>query len=847
MQTQHEFPMTMPLLVQDEQFIYPFMIAPIFTSNEANIKAAQEAINTNSLVFISSLREDNELGFYDVGVIGSIMRKVSLPDGRVKLLFKGLYRGKILNVIDQYEKEGYVSVQADSIHYNEYNSSKMNALLQVLNEKVKILANISSHFPAELPSSIEESKDPNRIVDLIASALSLPKDQAYTLFAKNDVEERVLWIIESVIEEIEAQKLQKEIKNRVHNKMEQVNKEYFLKEQLKQIQKELGVDNSRDEEIAQYKERLLALKPYMNEGAYKEVKEQIKRLSRMHQDSGDANILQTYIEWVLEIPFDKRSKHKLSIEKVAKQLESDHYSLQKPKERIVEFFAIKELIESRLNIDTKDKAPKQGKRQKDADSENITLNQDTKIDKSESKTQSVKNIGEKGTILCFYGPPGVGKTSLANSIAKAIKRKLVRIALGGLEDVSELRGHRRTYMGAMPGRITQGLIEAKEMNPLIVLDEIDKVGRSYRGDPTSVLLEILDPEQNHAFRDYYTNFNIDLSGVIFIATANDISMIPAPLRDRMEFIAISSYTPQEKLEIAKKYLIPQELKNHALSPKELKITTPALKMIIQNYTREAGVRNLRRKIAQIMRKSAVKFLTQKAQTLTITPNDLPELLDKIVFEITPADKKPSIGIVNGLAWTSVGGDVLKIEAIKLIGKGSLTLTGSLGEVMKESAHIAHSVVKVLLDSKYLKPKIETKAVNKKKSESSPDSEKAKKLPFYQGYDLHLHVPEGATPKDGPSAGIAMACVISSILTDTPLDSSLAMTGEITLQGKVLPIGGLKEKLIAAHKAGIKRALIPQKNYERDLKEIPDEVKESLEIIGVSDIKEVLGYALISSK
>mgnify|MGYP003375748720 FL=1 len=801
---ENDFPIVMPLVIEDELFIYPFMIAPLFISDESNIKAADKAIKGNSLIFISSTRSDDNQAFYDVGVIGSIMRKVALPDGRVKLLFKGLYRGKILKVIKSSKEP--LSVEVDRIYYKEYDEIKMNALLEVLREKVRHLANLDGHFPPDLLKSIEENSEPNRIVDLIASAMRLSKNQAYTLFAKDDVEERILGLIDYIIEETQAQKLQKEIKNKVHNKMEQVNKEYFLKEQLKQIQKELGTDNTRDEEIEQYLQKLNALKPFMGENAYKEVHKQIKRLSRMHQDSGDANILQNYVEWVLEIPFGVYAKQKLSIQKVAKQLDMDHYSLEEPKERIVEYFAVKELIAKRESTQAK------------------------QTKKSEKKDNKKEERSEKGTILCFYGPPGVGKTSLANSIAKAIKRKLVRIALGGLEDVNELRGHRRTYIGAMPGRIIQGLIEAKEMNPLIVLDEIDKVGRSYRGDPTSVLLEILDPEQNHAFRDYYTNFDVDLSQAIFIATANDISTIPAPLRDRMEFIAISSYTPQEKYEIAKKYLIPQELKKHGLSQNEINISAQALKQVIEKYTREAGVRSLRHKIAQIMRKSAILIL-KGSESVSITPKNLNEFLDKIVFEISPADKQHSVGVVNGLAWTSVGGDVLKIEAIKIKGKGALTLTGSLGEVMKESAHIAHSVVKVLLDNKVLKQK----SIAKKTSS---------KTPIYQSYDIHLHVPEGATPKDGPSAGIAMACVIASILTDSKINASVAMTGELTLQGKVLAIGGLKEKLIAAHKAGIQRAIIPQKNYERDLKDIPKEVQQKLEIIGVSDIQEVLKLALL---
>lgn len=801
---ENDFPIIMPLVIEDELFIYPFMIAPLFISDESNIKAADKAIKGNSLIFISSTRSDDNQAFYDVGVIGSIMRKVALPDGRVKLLFKGLYRGKILKVIKSSKEP--LSVEVDRIYYKEYDEIKMNALLEVLREKVRHLANLDGHFPPDLLKSIEENSEPNRIVDLIASAMRLSKNQAYTLFAKDDVEERILGLIDYIIEETQAQKLQKEIKNKVHNKMEQVNKEYFLKEQLKQIQKELGTDNTRDEEMEQYLQKLNSLKPFMGENAYKEVHKQIKRLSRMHQDSGDANILQNYVEWVLEIPFGVYAKQKLSIQKVAKQLDMDHYSLEEPKERIVEYFAVKELIAKRESTQAK------------------------QTKKSEKKDNKKEERSEKGTILCFYGPPGVGKTSLANSIAKAIKRKLVRIALGGLEDVNELRGHRRTYIGAMPGRIIQGLIEAKEMNPLIVLDEIDKVGRSYRGDPTSVLLEILDPEQNHAFRDYYTNFDVDLSQAIFIATANDISTIPAPLRDRMEFIAISSYTPQEKYEIAKKYLIPQELKKHGLSQNEFNISAQALKQVIEKYTREAGVRSLRHKIAQIMRKSAILIL-KGSESVSITPKNLNEFLDKIVFEISPADKQHSVGVVNGLAWTSVGGDVLKIEAIKIKGKGALTLTGSLGEVMKESAHIAHSVVKVLLDNKVLKQKSTAKKTSSK-------------TPIYQSYDIHLHVPEGATPKDGPSAGIAMACVIASILTDSKINASVAMTGELTLQGKVLAIGGLKEKLIAAHKAGIQRAIIPQKNYERDLKDIPKEVQQKLEIIGVSDIQEVLKLALL---
>lgn len=789
---QKKFPSIIPIIIEEESFMYPFMIAPIFISDSANIKAINKALENKEPVFVGCAKSTKQStkdaqSFYDVGVIGSIMRKVNLPDGKVKILFQGITKGKILSIENADPLEGVV----DIITYKDFDEEKISAIMAVLREKVRHLANISQFFPPDILKTIDENEEPNRIVDLIASILRLKKDQSYHLFASNDTEKRLLMLIDFVIEETQTQKLQKEIKNKVHTKMEQTNKEYFLREQLKQIQKELGLDKQRDEEIENYNKKLESIKAFVYEDTYKEIKKQIDRLSKMHQDSSEANVIQNYIEWVLEIPFGKFAKKKLAISNVEKQLNADHFSLIKPKERIIEFFAVKELL---------------AKREQKED----------------------KNIG---TILCFFGPPGVGKTSLANSIAKAIGRPLVRIALGGLEDVNELRGHRRTYLGAMPGRIIQGLIEAKEMNPVVVLDEIDKVGRSMRGDPTSALLEILDPEQNTNFRDYYANFNVDLSQVVFIATANDISNIPAPLRDRMEFIEVSSYTPQEKEQIAKKYLIPQELKKHGLKTSEIQISNDAITLMIEKYTREAGVRNLRRKIATLARKAAKEILQEKAKKISITPDNLAQYLDKIVFEIEKSDNEDKVGIINGLAWTSVGGDVLKIEAIKIRGKGNLKLTGSLGDVMKESAHIAFSVIKVLIDEKFFNLKKE------KKKDKNPEQ-------IYNLYDIHLHVPEGATPKDGPSAGIAMASVIASILTNKKVHSKIAMTGELTLSGSVLPIGGLKEKLIAAHKAGMQKVLIPQKNYERDLSDIPQEVLEELEIISVRDIKEVLEQTLL---
>ncbi len=798
-----DFPTKLPIIVEDELFLYPFMISPIFLTQEQDILSVNHALENDSLALVVTSKSNHEGkrhfdDIFDTGVIGTIMRKVSLPDGRVKILFQGLAKGKIVEPI----QEDPLLAITDIIQSEDYNKLKVNATLEILKEKVRTLSTLSNLFHADLLKTIEENDEPVRLADLISSTIKLKKEQAYELFSETDLEKRLFMLIELISEEIRASKLQREIKSKVHSKIEQVNKEYFLKEQLKQIQKELGTDTQRDEEIEEYRQKLEDKKQFLNEDAYKEIDKQIDRFSRMHPDSADANVIQGYLDWVLDIPYGKYSKRKLDIHAVKKQLEADHYSLEKPKERIEEYFAVKELMQLR----------------------------------------GIKSEDNQAAIICFAGPPGVGKTSLANSIAKALKRKLIRIALGGLEDVNELRGHRRTYIGAMPGRIVQGLIEAKEMDPVVVLDEIDKVARSQRGDPTAVLLEILDPEQNKAFRDYYLNFNLDLSRVIFIATANEIGHIPAPLRDRMEFIFLSSYTPQEKYQIAKKYLIPQELKKHGLKNAEVGINKAALELMISNYTREAGVRNLRRKIAVILRKVAKEILLNEQTTkITVTTKNLPEYLDKEIFSIDEKDKKNLVGVVNGLAWTSVGGDVLKIEALKIEGKGALQLTGSLGDVMKESAKIALSVVKVLIDTKKLA--IDTKHIPQTLKEKT-DKITPKASDVYKRYDLHIHVPEGATPKDGPSAGIAMTTVIASILSDKKVRADVAMTGEVTLVGKVLPIGGLKEKLIAAYTAKMKTVLIPQKNYDNDLDDIPAEVLDALEIIGVTHIDEVLKSALV---
>ncbi|MCH9739452.1 MAG: endopeptidase La [Epsilonproteobacteria bacterium] len=800
------FPTQLPIIIEDNLFLYPFMISPVFLTEQEDIDAATYAMEKNALLFMTTTKEGHEGSREEdnvnpVGVIGSIMRKVHIPDGRVKILFQGLAKGELGSPIEEINLEeglNFKSAMINLIENDAYEELRVHALIGVLNEKLKSLSKVNNSIPSDLLKTIAETDEPYRIADLVSSLLKLTKTQAYDIYHEQNIEQRLMQLIDLIVGEMESAKVQKEIRSKVHTKIEQTNKEYFLKEQIKEINKELGVDAQREEEIEEFREKLETLKPHINDDIHKEVAKQIDRFSRMHPDSADANQIHSYLEWIFELPFGEYTEKRLNVSDVKEELDNDHFSLTKPKERIVEFFSVRELAEKR----------------------GVSLEDNT------------------GAILCFAGPPGVGKTSLANSIAHALARPLVRIALGGLEDVNELRGHRRTYVGAMPGRLVQGLIDAKSMDPVIVLDEIDKVGRSHRGDPTAALLEILDPEQNSKYRDYYLNFDIDLSRAIFIATANDVGRIPAPLRDRMEFIAVNSYTPNEKFEIAKQYLIPQELKKHALQSDEIEIDEDALKLLIDEYTREPGVRGLRRKIATLMRKSATALLIDSdMEKVTINIENLPEFADKKVFEVSVIDDEPQEGVVNGLAWTAVGGDVLTIEAIKIKGKGIVKLTGSLGDVMKESAHIAFSVIKILIDSGRIE--IDDKLIPKVANDKSVSPSDV-----YKRYDLHLHVPAGATPKDGPSAGITMAVAIASILSEQKVDNQIAMTGELTLTGKVLPIGGLKEKLIAAYKAGVTKALIPEKNYERDLEDIPMEVQDAVKIISVSTIEEVLKEALV---
>ena len=779
-----------PLIIELDNFFYPFMVSSIFVSDELTLKTIDFAMENNLSIIITPKTDENlnldsiEDMIFPVGTLCKVIRKTELPTSEFKVVIQGLKKVYIKKVLPRIP----LLAKIKPLNTNKLNEEYDIGLIEFLETKLEKLIKINKDFPDDILKELQkkEVEEIDRLIDIIVSSLQLPLEKSYDIFQESDIYERIAKLVSFINYEIEKNNIKKKITNRVREKLAKYNKEHFLKQQLKEIEEELGETNSNHNDLKEYQKKLEAKKSFMQENAYKEVKKQLERLGRMHPESSEANLLHTYIEWVLELPFGKFSENNINIQDVETQLNKDHYSLKKPKDRIIEYFAVKELIRLR------------GKKTKDV----------------------VKN----GVILCFVGPPGVGKTSLANSIATALNKKLVRIALGGLEDINELRGHRRTYVGAMPGRITQGLIEAKEMNPVVVLDEIDKLGQGNRGDPTSAMLEILDPEQNNKFRDYYLNFDLDLSSITFIATANNTSSIPAPLRDRMEFIQVNSYTPQEKYHIAKKYLIPQELKKHGLQNNEVTFSKKAIEIMISNYTREAGVRNLRRRIGDICRKSAKIFLEDNSTNkISVTIKNLKDFLEKEVFEIDLIDKTPKIGIVTGLAWTSVGGDVLKIEAIKIKGKGNLKLTGKLGDVMKESAQISFSVVKTLFDSGYL--------------ESEEES-------IYDKYDLHIHVPDGATPKDGPSAGIAMTTVIASILSGKKVRGDTAMTGEISLHGNVMPIGGLKEKMIAGHKAGVENIIIPKKNYDKDLIDIPDEVKNSIKIIGVEKIEEVLDFVLV---
>jgi ATP-dependent Lon protease len=768
-----EIPTTLPILPVRDVVIFPYMILPLFVGRDISIKAIERAVESNKLILLVSQKDVNvespsKDDLYSVGTVGTILRMLKLPDGRLKILVQGLTKARI---IDFKQTEPFYICEIEKIADKEQAelTLEVEALMRNVKELVDKSLALGKSFLPDIIVLIENIEDPGRLADLVASNLGLKAEQAQELLEQTDPIQRLKKISEILNREVELLLVQQKIQSDVKGEIDRSQREYFLREQLKAIQKELGEIDEKTEEILELREKVKKAK--MPEKVEKEALKQINRLEKMHQDSAEAGTIRTYIDWLVELPWSKSTKDNLDLKKAKKVLDEDHYDLERVKERILEYLGVRKL---------KDKM--------------------------------------KGPILCFVGPPGVGKTSLGKSIARALGREFFRMSLGGMRDEAEIRGHRRTYVGAMPGRIIQGIKTAGKNNPVFMLDEVDKIGMDFRGDPASALLEVLDPEQNNAFADHYLGVPFDLSNVMFITTANLIDPIPSPLRDRMEIITLSGYTAEEKIGIAKNYLIPKQLKEHGITEKNLKINDSALMQIITHYTSEAGVRNLEREIANLCRKVAKKIAEGKVKKYHISSRNLSKYLGVPKFLPEEEIKKDEIGVATGLAWTETGGDIIYIEATIMKGKGNLTLTGQLGDVMKESAHAALS---------YIRSRAKTLGISNN---------------MFSNYDIHIHVPAGAIPKDGPSAGITMATAIASAFTGKAVYKNIAMTGEVTLRGRVLPVGGLKEKTLAAKRMGINKIIIPKRN-EKDLEDIPKYVKKDMQFIPVETMDDVLKNAL----
>ena len=761
-----------PVLPLRDIVVFPHMIVPLFVGREKSVKALEEVMKNDRQILLSSqidpsVDEPQEDGIYKVGVLANVLQLLKLPDGTVKVLVEGGTRVKIISFL---ENNNFFEATASEIRELSGDETATSVLLRSVAEEFSRYAKAKKNIPDEALNSIAEATDANKLADLVAGHLGLEIDQKQDLLETLSISERLEKVYGLMQGEMSVLKVEKKIKSRVKNQMERTQREYYLNEQMKAIQKELGDGEEGQNEIAELEEKATRFK--LSKEAKEKVDSEIKKLKNMSPMSAEATVVRNYLDWVLGIPWNVRSRIKKDLGRAEKVLDEDHYGLEKVKERIIEYLAVQ---------------------------------------------QRSKKL--KGPIMCLVGPPGVGKTSLGKSVARATGREFIRISLGGVRDESEIRGHRRTYIGSMPGKIIQALKKAKTSNPLILLDEIDKMGQDFRGDPASAMLEVLDPEQNNTFSDHYLEVEYDLSDVMFLTTANSYNM-PAPLLDRMEIITLAGYTEHEKIEIAKHHLISKQLKNHGLKDKEIYLKEEAILRIIRNFTREAGVRNLEREIAKIARKVVTKIVKKESTSVTVSSDNLESHLGVAKFRFGLAEKDDQIGVVTGLAWTSVGGELLSIEALRLPGKGRMKTTGKLGDVMKESIDAAASYVRSISPTLGLKPT------------------------SFDKIDIHVHVPEGATPKDGPSAGLAMVTSIVSVLTKIPVRKDIAMTGEVTLRGNALGIGGLKEKLLAALRGGIKTVLIPSEN-EKDLPEIPDNLKEGLEIIPVSHVEDVLNHALVS--
>jgi len=768
-----EIPDQLPLLPVRDIVVFPYMVLPLFVGREMSIKAIEAALAGNRMIFLATqkvLEVENPApdDVHSVGTIGIIMRMLKLPDERIKILVQGLSKGRVQEYI---QSDPYYSVRIAKIVEAKppATSLEAEAVTRTVKEQLERIISLGKVLMPDVMVVIENLDDPGRLADMVVSNLGLKVEVTQTILEVEDPIARLTRVSEILAKEVEVLSMQQKIQAQAKGEIDKTQREYFLREQLKAIQKELGELDERAEEIAEFRTRIKDAK--MPEKVFKECEKQLKRLEKMHPDTAESATVRTYLELMVELPWSKKSKDNLDIKAATKVLEEDHYDLEKVKERILEYLAVRKL---------KDKM--------------------------------------KGPILCFVGPPGVGKTSLGKSIARALGREFVRMSLGGVRDEAEIRGHRRTYVGALPGRIIQGIKQAGTNNPVFMMDEVDKVGMDFRGDPSAALLEVLDPEQNHTFSDHYLGVSFDLSDVMFITTANLMDPIHSALRDRMEIIEIPGYTEEEKLGIAKRFLVPRQLKEHGITEAQIRIGEPTLREIVFRYTREAGVRNLEREIANTMRKVAKKIAEGKNRCYTISPANLHRYLGVPKFLPETEKEKDEVGVATGLAWTEAGGDVLHIEATVMMGKGQLTLTGHLGDVMKESAQAALSYVRSREKRLGINPATFAKS------------------------DIHIHVPAGAIPKDGPSAGITMGTALASSLSNIPVRRDLAMTGEITLRGRVLPVGGLKEKILAAKRAKLSTVILPKRN-QKDLADIPKHLLRGVRLVFVDTMGDVLKASL----
>jgi ATP-dependent Lon protease len=770
---QLQIPEELPLLPLRDIVIYPFMIVPLFVSREKSIRAVDEALGENRMILLDCQKdldkeEPTQEDLYNVGTVAVIMRMLKLPDGRIRILVQGVSRAKIESVDSSGDfLRARLSVLPEVLAPER--SLEVEALVRNVRALMEKAAALGKNISPEVMAIIANLDDPGRLADLSASNLELKVEDAQSVLEIADTTARLRRVNELLNKEIEVLTVQQEINTQARADMDRSQREFYLRQQMKAIQGELGEGNELAEEIQQFREKIEAAK--MPKQAEDEALRQLKKLERMHPDAAETATLRSWMEIITDLPWSKSSKDNLDLMKAQRILDEDHYGLEKVKERIIEALAVRKL------------KPK-----------------------------------PKGPILCLVGPPGVGKTSLGRSVARALGRKFIRLSLGGVHDEAEIRGHRRTYVGAMPGRIVQAIQQAGTNNPLIMLDEIDKVGADFRGDPSSALLEVLDPEQNNSFRDNYLNVTFDLSNVIFMTTANVLDTIQSALRDRMEVLRLAGYTEEEKLEIARRHLLPKQMEETGISPKDVHISRTAMAAIIQRYTHEAGLRQLEREIGSICRKVARRIGEGRKEPVRVSLKNLHEFLG--VPKVTPEEvlKKDQIGVATGLAWTAVGGDVLFIEALRIKGKGSLVLTGQIGEIMRESAQAAYSYAK----SRVKELDIDPEDIN--------------------NYDIHIHIPEGAIPKDGPSAGITLATALVSVLSRRPVRKDVAMTGEITLRGNVLPVGGVKEKVLAARRARVRKIILPVQN-RRDLEEVPKEPLKDIQFVYVDNVRQVFREAL----